>query len=90
MLGDPFQEGCALTDINHTKSQRTENLTAAELAIKQQQLVAGWEQFGSVTVQGVPGSHITMITEPYVQELAERLVDLFEANGNRNGGVTQA
>ena len=20
---DPFQEGCALTDVNHTKSQRT-------------------------------------------------------------------
>ena len=33
----------------------------------------GWRQFGPVDLQLIPGDHITMLTEPHIQTLAERL-----------------
>ena len=48
--------------------------------------VMGWDTFSSLPVEAhsVPGDHITMISEPHVQTLAEKLracLDGVQANG---------
>ncbi|HEX2242874.1 MAG TPA: hypothetical protein VHK27_06405, partial [Gammaproteobacteria bacterium] len=48
----------------------------------------GWDQFseGPVEVHVVPGDHLTMMTEPHVQVLAERLKACLNPTLSTGGG----
>ena len=37
------------------------------------ELVAGWSSFGGVQLMVVPGTHFSMMTHPYVQELGKQI-----------------
>ncbi len=38
----------------------------------------GWDAYGSVEAYRVPGEHLTLLTEPYVETLASQLADCFK------------
>jgi thioesterase domain-containing protein len=49
-----------------------------EMLIRQK--VTGWERLSPVTVEIVPGAHATLLDEPHVRVLAERLITYLAAH----------
>jgi thioesterase domain-containing protein len=72
----------SITLLRTSQSNLEEPINQPEIL---QDLDLGWNKFSAepVNVYFVPGNHVTMITQPYVQVLAERLkacIQLAKAN----------